>query len=148
MIRKSSIFLFALIWLTTACGSSSADNSAPPESMLENEEKKSSGIELVTEFNFEETVDQEKVLLGKKIFDTKCVMCHPREESPLGPSLVGLYDKRDLAWTMNMILHPEYMIKNDPIALELFNKYNGIIMMGQGLDKEDAQNVMEYLRVY
>ncbi len=46
---------------------------------------------------------------------------------------------------MNMILNPEEMALNDPIARGLLMKYN-TVMANQGLTHEDARAVLEYFR--
>jgi hypothetical protein len=47
---------------------------------------------------------------------------------------------------MNMILNPDGMLKEDPIAKALLKEYNNAIMLNQNLTEEEARNVAEYLR--
>ena len=47
---------------------------------------------------------------------------------------------------MNMILNPDGMLKEDPIAQALLKEYNNAIMLNQNLSEEDARAVAEYLR--
>ena len=47
---------------------------------------------------------------------------------------------------MNMILNPEQMVKEDPLAKELLIEFNGSPMANQGLTEEDARAVLEYFR--
>ena len=46
---------------------------------------------------------------------------------------------------MNMILNPEQMIKEDPIAKAQLEEY-GSIMLNQHLTEQQAREVLEYLR--
>ncbi|MEM7380656.1 MAG: cytochrome c, partial [Bacteroidota bacterium] len=49
-------------------------------------------------------------------------------------------------WVMNMILNPDGMLKEDPIAKALLKEYDNSIMLNQNLSEEDARAVAEYLR--
>ena len=44
-----------------------------------------------------------------------------------------------------MILNPEQMIKEDPIAKAQFEEY-GSIMLNQRLSEQQAREILEYLR--
>ena len=45
---------------------------------------------------------------------------------------------------MNMILNPEEMVKNDPIAKQLLLDFNLAPMANQHLTQEQARNILEY----
>ena len=45
---------------------------------------------------------------------------------------------------MNMILNPEEMVINDPIAKDLLIKFNGAPMANQNLDEDQARAILEY----
>jgi hypothetical protein len=47
---------------------------------------------------------------------------------------------------MNMILNPEEMTKNDPLAKALLIEFNGSPMANQNLTEEEARQVLEYFR--
>ena len=47
---------------------------------------------------------------------------------------------------MNMILNPDGMLKEDPIAQALLKEYNNTPMLNQNLSEEEARAVAEYLR--
>ena len=59
--------------------------------------------------------------------------------------MAGLTDYRTPEWLMNMILNPEQMIKEDPIAKAQLEEY-GSIMLNQHLTEQQAREVLEYLR--
>jgi cytochrome c len=47
---------------------------------------------------------------------------------------------------MNMILNPDQMVKEDPLAKDLLIEFNGSPMANQGLNEEQARAVLEYFR--
>jgi len=68
------------------------------------------------------------------------------DQRMIGPALAGVYDRRSPEWVMNMILNPDVMLKEDPIAIALLKEYNNAIMLNQNLSEEDARAIAEYLR--
>jgi len=58
----------------------------------------------------------------------------------------GIYDRRNPAWVMNIMLNPDQMLKEDPIAIALLKEYNNIIMINQNLTVEEAEKLAEYFR--
>ena len=49
-------------------------------------------------------------------------------------------------WVMNMILAPDKMVKEDPIAKKLLQEFNGSPMANQNLTEDEARAVLEYFR--
>ena len=47
---------------------------------------------------------------------------------------------------MNMILNPEKMVKEDPLAKDLLKEYNGSPMVSQNVTKDEARALLEYFR--
>ena len=47
---------------------------------------------------------------------------------------------------MNMILDPEGMVNNDPLAKQLLLEYNGSPMANQNLTEDEARSILEYFR--
>ena len=58
----------------------------------------------------------------------------------------GIYDRRSPEWVMNIMLNPDQMLKEDPIAIALLKEYNNIIMINQNLTAEEAEKLAEYFR--
>ena len=83
---------------------------------------------------------------GKDVFDKMCTACHRVGKKFIGPAPDGIMDRRTPEWVMNMILDPEGMVKNDPLARELLIEFNGSPMANQSLSEEDARAVLEYFR--
>ncbi len=104
------------------------------------------GVGPITSVDFGAEIDAEMAAQGEKIFSTICVACHMAEQRMIGPALKGVYDRRSPEWVMNMILNPDGMLKEDPIAQALLKEYNNAVMLNQNLSQEDARAVVEYLR--
>jgi hypothetical protein len=83
---------------------------------------------------------------GEATFKSKgCMACHAYGKRITGPDLKGVTRRRTAAWMEAQILHPERMIREDPIARELFAKYS-LQMANQGLVPEEARSIIEYLK--
>ena len=83
---------------------------------------------------------------GKVLFGQKCTACHKTDARYIGPSLKGIYDRRNPAWVMNIMLNPTEMIKKDPIAIQLLKDYNNVVMYNQNLTFDEARALAEYFR--
>ncbi len=103
------------------------------------------GIGPIDELEFDEEVDFEMAEAGKAIFDAKCAACHKVHKRYIGPAPQGIYNRRNPAWVMNMILNPDEMVQNDPIAKVLLAEYSSP-MANQNLTIKEARAVAEYFR--
>ena len=103
------------------------------------------GIGPVKDLVFSE-IDNEMVQLGKQLYDQKCTACHKFDKRYIGPSLDGLYERRSPSWVMNIMLNPIEMVKKDPVAMQLLEEYNNVIMYNQNLTYDEARAIAEYLR--
>jgi cytochrome c2 len=83
---------------------------------------------------------------GKEIYEKMCTACHKAEKKFIGPAPKGILERRSPEWVMNMILAPEKMVKEDPLAKDLLMEFNGSPMANQNLTKEEARAVLEYFR--
>ncbi len=83
---------------------------------------------------------------GKAIYDKLCMACHKPTEKFIGPAPLGIMARRSPEWIMNMILNPEQMVKEDPIAQQLLVEYNMAPMANQGLTEDQARKIVEYFR--
>ena len=84
---------------------------------------------------------------GEKLFNQLCTSCHIISEDYIGPAMSGILDRRSPEWIMNMILNPLQMLEEDPIAIELLEKYNFEYMYNQNLLEEEAREILEYFRL-
>ncbi len=104
------------------------------------------GIGPITSVEFGEEIDTEMAAKGEAQFNAICVACHMVDQRMIGPAMKGIYERRSPEWVMNMILNPDGMLKEDPIAIALLKEYNNAIMLNQNLTEEEARAIAEYLR--
>nr|WP_321415656.1 cytochrome c [uncultured Allomuricauda sp.] len=104
------------------------------------------GVGPIKNLEFPDEINEEMAARGKEKFDGICVACHMIDQRMIGPALKGVYDRRSPEWVMNMILNPDGMLKEDPIAKALLKEYNNAIMLNQNLSEDEARDVAEYLR--
>lgn len=104
------------------------------------------GIGPVKSLELPASIDQTMADNGQKIFKNKCSSCHRTNKRFIGPNPTGILEKRSPEWIMNMILNPEEMVKNDPVAKQLLIKFNGSPMANQNLTQDEARAVLEYFR--
>jgi len=104
------------------------------------------GIGPIKTVKFDDAVNEELASKGEQTFNTICIACHAVDKRMIGPAMAGVYERRSPEWVMNMILNPDGMLKEDPIAKALLKEYNNAIMLNQNLSEEDARAVAEYLR--
>lgn len=91
-------------------------------------------------------IDEAMVARGKDVYGKMCTACHRVDKKFIGPPPTGILKKRTPEWVMNMILDPEGMVKNDPLAKKLLIEFNGSPMANQNLTEEEARSVLEYFR--
>ena len=94
----------------------------------------------------ETPVDHELAEKGEELFKSKgCSACHAFGKKVTGPDLAGASQRRTSRWLEAQILHPDLMVKEDPIARQLFAAH-ALQMPKQGLSAEEARAVIEYLK--
>lgn len=104
------------------------------------------GIGPIKSIELPTTIDNAMADKGAKVFKNKCSSCHRTNRKFIGPNPTGILARRSPEWIMNMILNPEQMVKEDPLAKELLMEFNGSPMANQGLSEKDARAVLEYFR--
>lgn len=104
------------------------------------------GVGPVENLKFPDDIDQEMASRGEETYKAICTACHMADQRMIGPALKGVYERRSPEWVMNMILNPDGMLKEDPIAQALLKEYNNAIMLNQNLSEEQARDIAEYLR--
>lgn len=104
------------------------------------------GVGPISSLNIPAEIDQAMATHGKDVFDRLCTACHREGKKFIGPAPNGIMERRTPEWIMNMILDPEGMVKNDPLAKDLLIEFNGSPMANQNLSEEDARAVLEYFR--
>ena len=104
------------------------------------------GVGPITSLVLPATIDQEMAAHGADVYKKMCTACHKANKKFIGPAPTGILERRSPEWIMNMILNPEGMVKNDPLAKELLIEFNGSPMANQNLTEAEARAVLEYFR--
>ena len=95
---------------------------------------------------FEGAEDDAASKRGEQLFKDKgCSACHAFGKKVTCPDLADVTHRRTAEWIENQILHPEIMVKTDPIAHDLFAKFM-LQMPNQKLTPEQAKDVIEFFR--
>ncbi len=157
-MKLTNLFLAVGIVALTACGGgdNNADKSGEtkeaPKSMVSEEPAEETldtmnwvGPGPVKELTLPDEIDQDLVAQGEKVYQEKCLACHKPDVKFIGPAPKGIFERRNPAWVMNMILDPELMVKEDPIAKDLLRQFSAP-MANQNLTEEEARAVVEYFR--
>ena len=129
--------LLIIFFLSISCQNNSKGIDA-----LENK-----GVGPITNVILEDKVNISMANSGEKLFNQLCTSCHIINEDYIGPAMSGILDRRSPEWIMNMILNPIQMLEEDPIAIELLEKYNFEYMYNQNLLEEEAREILEYFRL-
>ena len=103
------------------------------------------GVGPVSSVELADEIDQEMATKGEELFKSKCTACHKIEKRLVGPALKGVTERRSPEWIMNMILNPENMVNEDPIAKQLLAEYSAP-MSNQSLTEDEARAILEYFR--
>jgi len=133
---------------TTDSGSASASTSAPAPPAPATGDLK---LEAVSKYDggpraFEGGEDEAASKRGEQLFKDKgCSACHAFGKKVTCPDLAGVTHRRTAEWIENQILHPEIMVKTDPISHDLFAKFM-LQMPNQKLSPEQAKDVIAYFR--
>jgi protein SCO1/2 len=76
----------------------------------------------------------------------KCAACHTSDGKSVGPSLVGITQRRSREWLVRWIAAPDKMLaEKDPAALELLSQYGGVPMPNLDLSEAEAAAVVDHL---
>jgi mono/diheme cytochrome c family protein len=82
------------------------------------------------------------------LFTRRCATCHTLGEGDkIGPDLVGVMDRREEAWLTRFLQSPGALIDaQDPVAVGLVQKFNGVRMPDQQLTDAQRQELFAYFR--
>jgi mono/diheme cytochrome c family protein len=148
--KKHSIILLLITFFTLvniSCGTDkNSDNNESEKGETKVQAANPNGVGPIQEISLSDTIDKEMTAMGEEIFTAKCSACHKVEKRYIGPSPKGILDRRTPEWVMNMILNPDVMVKEDPVAKQLLIEYNGTPMANQNLTQDEARAVLEYFR--
>ena len=91
-------------------------------------------------------IDQALAAKGQAVWESKCSACHKLDERYVGPQQNGVTRRRSPEWIMNMILNPQEMVEQDPVAQELLAEYL-TFMPFQDVSEQDARAILEFFRL-
>ncbi len=127
-------------------GSEAPKATTPAKNSADMVDFSNKGIGPVKSVNLTDDIDQALAVKGETVFKNMCSACHKTDKKFIGPALVGVTERRSPEWIMNMILNPEEMIQQDPIAKQLMIESNMAVMANQNLTEEEARAILEYFR--
>lgn len=91
-------------------------------------------------------IDMGMVAEGKQIAEVKCLACHSfGSNRVVGPGWENILKQRSPEWIMNMILHTDAMLENDPEAQAMLEECL-VRMPNQNLSDNEARDVLEFMR--
>jgi len=84
---------------------------------------------------------------GEELYRSRCDSCHSLgTEDGLGPGLSGVTQKRDRAWLKRWLKAPDQMLADkDPIALQLFVRYDRVPMPNLRLSDSDVEALITHM---
>ncbi|PID68848.1 MAG: cytochrome C [Flavobacteriia bacterium] len=106
---------------------------------------KNKGIGPIKSVTLDPEINQEMAAQGKEVYEKMCTACHKVDKRFIGPAPVGILERRSPEWIMNMILNPQVMVKEDPIAKKLLAEYLSP-MSNQNLTETETRAVLEFFR--
>lgn len=104
------------------------------------------GVGQIKEITLDAEINTEMAAAGEAIYNTNCTACHKLDKRFIGPSPVGILERRSPEWIMNMILDPKLMTEQDRCAKDLLIEFNGAAMANQNLTVEETRAILEYFR--
>ncbi len=156
---KKLLFILVTSTLLVSCGSKTEKkkgfeyNRTQKETPVKNVAAGKTAIDLsnngigpISSMKFDAKIDDKLVEAGAAIFKQKCTACHMAERKLIGPAMKGIYERRNPAWVMNMILNPTEMLQKDHTAMSLLKEYNNVMMLNQNLTEDETRAIAEYFR--
>jgi len=106
----------------------------------------SKGVGPVKSITIPETIDQTLAAEGLDLYEKNCTACHKPNKKHIGPAPKDILSRRTPEWVMNMIINPDKMVQEDPLAKDLLIEFNGSPMSNQGITEDEARAILEYFR--
>ncbi|MCB0631465.1 MAG: cytochrome c [Saprospiraceae bacterium] len=145
---KRLLGLLFVLTILYACGNAPSDSGgsstgAKPETTTKADDGK--GVGAIKSVALNDPLDQALVEKGRSIYELKCAACHKLTDMRVvGPGYKGITKRRKPEWIMNMILHTDAMLAEDPTAQALLEECL-TRMPNQNLTEEDARAVLEFM---
>jgi len=104
------------------------------------------GVGPVKSVTIPETIDEALAAKGQEVYEKNCTACHKVDKKFVGPAPKGILERRTPEWVMNMIINPDKMVQEDPLAKDLLIEFNGSPMSNQGITEDESRAILEYIR--
>lgn len=104
------------------------------------------GVGPIKDVTIPETIDEELAAKGQEVYEKNCTACHKPDKKHIGPAPKDILERRTPEWVMNMIINPDKMVQEDPLAKDLLIEFNGSPMSNQGITEDEARAILEYIR--
>ncbi len=137
--------LFALLLLVMACEAPPTDDEPAEESgEAEVSEDGPAGIDHGGIDSFSD--DPALIEKGEELYSAKgCAACHQMDrDTPTGPALGEVANKRTAPWLARQIMHPNEMQQQDPTTQEIQADFPAP-MTNLGVTAEEAEAIIAYL---
>jgi len=100
--------------------------------------------------DYEQAPELRNISTGESLFRTRCTACHiigPGDGiTRVGPNLMGVTRYRDRDWLVRWLSAPDQVLaEKDPIAMSLFEAFNGVAMPNLRLNEHEVNSLIEYL---
>lgn len=146
---KNLTLIAAISFAIVSCGGSTEEvettnNESNEVAVVEVSPMDNKGVGPITSIELGD-IDEALAEKGKEVYKTNCTACHKIAKRLVGPALQGITERRSPEWIMNMIINPERMVAEDPIAKALLEEYLAP-MANQSMTEEDARAILEFLR--
>lgn len=114
----------------------------PPSEQVHLDNK---GVGPITNVVLSDEIDQDLAEEGEELYNQHCTACHKPYERFIGPAQEGALERRSPEWIMNMIINPDKMLQEDPLAMALLEEFKSP-MTNQGITEDEARALLEYIR--
>jgi len=75
-----------------------------------------------------------------------CYMCHKfGMQTPTGPDLAGVLERRDRAWLQQWLRDPYSMLLSDPQAMAMKEQYHNVKMPNYKLQSHQVEALLHYI---
>jgi len=155
--RWPTAAVFALALVAGGCGGKDDDDDVDDDREKQEHESREAASGGLSAFELEHGIgpvkepielgplDAATAATGKGVFEAKCTACHKMDTLYIGPALGEVTARRSGAFIMNMILNPQEMVERHPVAKQMLAERMSF-MANQGLTRDEARAVLEYLR--
>ena len=91
--------------------------------------------------------DPAVISAGESLFKNNCATCHRVQEKLVGPALKNVYDRREIPWIISFVRNsPKMIADGDPIANEIYNEYNQVVMTSFDFSDDEILSVLAYVK--